>query len=575
MKRFFPYFLILKEIWPLFFLAIFCGVIYGISTGFALPFITDKGFPIFFGKVEGNAIQRLWIVSLLPLAFLIRGISGFFNTYLINYCGAHMLEKIRLNIFSKFQVLPYKFLQNNPSGDLLSRAISDTELLQNNVVTVANDLVKQPITFLGAIIAVIYLTLQKPELTYILACLAIIPICIIPVRHFGIKIQKRSLEMQSKTGSLSSTISENLTAYREIRAFNHQENEKQRFASIIKIFFKSRMKVIKYYNLLNPTIEIISATGIAVAVYYAAQQNIGIDKLTPIIIALYLSYEPLKKLGGIHARMKQGTAALDRIEYILNHPLDVADPSNPIPFVNIRGKVEFRDITFRYEENIALNTINTNVKPGQIVALVGPSGAGKTTFANLILRFFDPIEGKLLIDGIDVRNINQYDLRRNIAYVPQNPILFNDSVRNNIFIGRTDASSLSIEEAAEQAYAHEFIKDLPEGYETPLGEKGSRLSGGQIQRIAIARALIRNAPILILDEATSALDAESEKAVQKALYNLVQNKTVFIIAHRFSTIQLATRILVFDKGRIIADGDHSQLLNDCDLYRRLHNKQDE
>ena len=381
--------------------------------------------------------------------------------------------------------------------------------------------------------------------------------------------------MQTKTGGLSSVISENLTASREIRAFNLQDTEKQRFATIIKVFFKSRMKVIKYYNLLNPTIEIISATGIAVAVYYAAQQNIGIEKLTPVIIALYLSYEPLKKLGGIHARMKQGTAALDRIEYILDYPLEVSDPANPIPFNDIRGKVEFRDVTFRYDENIALKDINTNIKPGQVIALVGPSGAGKTTFANLILRFFDPVEGKLLIDGTDVRNITQHDLRRNIAYVPQNPILFNQSVRNNIFIGRTYSSNLSIEEAAEQAYAHEFIKDLPEGYETPLGEKGSRLSGGQIQRIAIARALIRNAPILILDEATSALDAESEKAVQKALNNLVQNKTVFIIAHRFSTIQLATRILVFDKGRIIADGDHPQLLHSCDLYRRLHNKQGE
>ena len=574
MKRFSPYFQILKEVWLCFVLAIVCGALYGIATGFGLPFMTEKVFPAIFGDGDVEPRRRILVVALLPLAFAIRGVSGFFNTYLINYCGAYVLERVRTQLFGRLQELPQSFFQKHPAGDILSRAISDTELLQSNVVIVANDLVKQPITFLGAIGVLVYLSVQKPELAYILGCLALIPVCAIPVRHFGRKIHRRSFEMQTRSGDLSATISENLSATREVRAFNLQEAEKAKFGTVVKLFFKFRMKVVKYYHLINPCIEIIASIGIAVAIYHASRKGLTLEDLTPVIMALYLSYEPLKKLGGIHARIKQGTAALDRIEYILEHPLEVQDPGQPEPFENVRGQVEFRNIRFHYEEgNPALEAINLTVEPGQIVALVGPSGAGKTTFANLLMRFHDPSDGQLCIDGIDLRKITQADLRRNIAYVPQNPVLFNDTARNNILVGKTDASNISAEEAARKAFAHEFISSLPEGYETRLGERGSRLSGGQVQRIAIARALVRNAPILILDEATSALDAESEQSIQQALSNLVTDKTVFIIAHRFSTISLANRILVFEQGRNIADGPHDQLIANCDLYQRLHDGQ--
>ena len=526
-----------------------------------------------FGNSNADTIQKIWIVSLIPLSFLVRGVSGFFNTYLINYCGSYILEQLRLRVFKKFQELPQAFFQKHNTGDLLSRTITDTELLQNNVVTVANDLVKQPITFLGAIAVLVYLAIQKPELAYVLGCLAIIPVCVFPIRRIGNKIQARARQMQYQAGNISASVAENLSAAREIRAFNLQEPEKLKFAEVVRKFFRFRMKVVKYNHLLNPIIEIISAAGIAAAVFYAAQKQVSLETLTPVIMALYLSYEPLKKLGGIHARFKQGLAALERIEYVLDHPVEVEDPAKPVSFENVSGKIEFRDVTFRYDANPALKEINVTVAPGQIVALVGPSGAGKTTFANLILRFFDPADGSLLIDDSDLRTITQNDLRHNIAYVPQNPILFNVSARENILLGGTENSTLSVEDAAQQAYAHKFIQELPDGYDTRLGEKGSRLSGGQIQRIAIARALLRNAPILILDEATSALDAESEQTIQQALRNLVQDKTVFIIAHRFSTISLANRILVFEEGRIIADGAHDQIIKNCDLYRRLHDGQ--
>jgi subfamily B ATP-binding cassette protein MsbA len=574
LKRFYPYFAILKEVKHLFALAVFAGVGYGIATGFGLPFMLNKVLPNIFGSEDVDLMKKVWVVSLIPLSFVARGITGYLNTYYINYCGAYILEKLRTQLFDHFQVLPHRFFQKRQVGDLISRSISDSQVLQENVTTVANDLIKQPVTFLGAIILIITLAIKKPELAYVLGCLALIPVCILPIRHFGKKIRVKAQMMQETTGALSGKLSENLSANREIRAFNLQEKEKLSFRETIKDIFSSRMKVIKYHYLINPTVEIITSFGIAVAILYASLKHLSLEDLSPVIMALYLSYEPIKKLGSVHTRMKQALASMDRIEEVLIYPVEIEDPASPVPFDNIQGRVEFRNLTFQYEEKqSALNAINLTVEPGEVVAMVGPSGAGKTTFANLLLRYFDPTEGHLLIDGIDIRNVTQRDLRNQIAYVPQNPILFNETVRNNILIGKTEASNLTPEEAAVLACAKNFIEELPDGFDTRIGEKGSRLSGGQIQRIAIARALLRNAPILILDEATSALDSESESDFQEALQNLIHSKTVFIIAHRFSTISLANRILVFNEGNIIADGPHETIIETCDLYRRLHKSQ--
>lgn len=534
----------------------------------------NKVLPNIFGTEDVDIMKQIGVVALIPLSFIARGATGYLNTYYINYCGAFILEKIRTQLFDHFQVLPHRFFQKRPVGDLISRSISDAQVLQDNVTTVANDLIKQPMTFLGAIVFVVILAIKKPELAYVLGCLALIPVCVLPIRHFGKKIRIKAKMMQEKTGDLSGKLSENLSANREIRAFNLQEKEKQGFRETIKDIFESRMKVIKYHYLINPTVEIITSFGIAAAILYASLKSLSLEDLTPVIMALYLSYEPIKKLGSVHTRMKQAVASMDRIEEVLHHPIEIEDPATPVPFAKVEGKVEFRNINFSYESNqAALNSINLSIEPGEVVALVGPSGAGKTTFANLVLRYFDPTEGHLLIDGVDIRNVTQRDLRNQIAYVPQNPILFNESVRNNILIGKTEASNLTPEEAAVLACAKNFIEELPEGFDTQIGEKGSRLSGGQIQRIAIARALLRNAPILILDEATSALDSESESDFQQALQNLIHDKTVFIIAHRFSTISQANRILVFNEGSIIADGPHEEIIKTCDLYRRLHKSQ--
>jgi subfamily B ATP-binding cassette protein MsbA len=293
-----------------------------------------------------------------------------------------------------------------------------------------------------------------------------------------------------------------------------------------------------------------------------------------LLTAIFASYEPIKKLGAVNNELKRGTASLNRLEEVLNEPVTIADPEKPVQVGRLVGDIRFNGVTFSYKPgHPVLRNISVRIAPGTVCALVGPSGAGKTTFANMVPRFYDVDEGSLTIDGIDVRSMRFGDLRRNIALVSQDPVLFNDTIYNNLLLGRMDASREDVIAAARAAYAHDFITAFPQGYDTLAGERGSRLSGGQKQRLAVARAFLRNAPILILDEATSALDSESEAAIQAALKKLVVGKTVIIIAHRFSTIRDASLILVFDGGSIVAAGDHGQLYKSSPLYRSLYDRQ--
>jgi len=290
-------------------------------------------------------------------------------------------------------------------------------------------------------------------------------------------------------------------------------------------------------------------------------------------MALYLCYEPIKKLGYLNTEINRGGASLERLEYVLNEPLVIADPAQPVPVSRLRGHIAFADVTFAYGDSPALQKVSASIPAGTVCALVGPSGAGKSTFANLVPRFYETGSGHVTIDGIDVRAMKLSDLRRNIALVSQEPVLFNDTIYHNLALGKEGASREEIIAAARSAHAHEFIEKLPQGYDTMVGERGSLLSGGQKQRVAIARAFLRQAPILILDEATSALDSDSEAAVQDALRHLVVGKTVLIIAHRFSTIRDASMILVFDRGEIVAQGDHAALYAGNALYKSLYDRQ--
>jgi ATP-binding cassette, subfamily B, bacterial MsbA len=335
-----------------------------------------------------------------------------------------------------------------------------------------------------------------------------------------------------------------------------------------------QMKVAKYALSLSPAIEFISAVGIAVTFVYSYRVHLELESFLAIVFALFSCYEPVKKLGAISNELKRGAASLDRIEDILDAPTVIDDPADPVQVGRLQGAIEFRNVSFAYtKDKSVLSNVSIKIPPGAVCALVGPSGAGKSTFANLVPRFYDTGSGSITIDGIDLRAMRTVDLRRNIAIVSQEPVLFNDSIYNNILIGRPDATREEVECAARDAFAHDFIQTLPDGYQTIVGERGGQLSGGQRQRIALARAFLRQAPILILDEATSALDSESEAFIQRALAKLMRNKTVLIIAHRFSTIRDATMIMVFQDYRVVAQGTHADLYQSNRLYKSLYDGQ--
>jgi ATP-binding cassette, subfamily B, bacterial MsbA len=678
MKRLLPYFRLLRLVaWP-FAGALACALVFGISSGFGLPFMTRKVFPVLFasapvehrvfvragvdaavevsfgevaevlagvfrrgpggsyvgvpGRVftnlrgeilAGESVDQLapvaevlyvrleggeyaplvgglyrydaeareyrrlgsaprappspWVllgaVLLLPITMLIRGLSGFSNTYLISYCGMRVLEELRLEVFSKLQRLPLGFFHAHQGGDLHSRVLGDTVALQNAIVGVANDLVKQPLTLIGAIAFLVYQAMQEQETAFVLFSFALIGVAVLPIRFVGRKLLKKAYAMQQQLGSVSSVVAENLSAVQEVRAFNLQEKEETRFRGTSRRFLKLQLKVVKYHAMLSPAVEFIASLGIALAIYHFYQKGVSLEALLPLIMALYLAYEPVKKLGAVNSHAKQGLAAIQRLEYVLHQPDSIPDPPVPTPFPGRIETIRFEGVSFQYGDEPVLEGIDVTIQAGEVVALVGPSGAGKSTFAKLIPRFYDVRQGALRLNGIDIREFRQTDLRQQISLVSQDTFLFDATVADNIRLGRIDATPAEVIEAAHQAFAHDFILQLEQGYETRVGERGTRLSGGQKQRIAIARAFLRGSPLLILDEATSALDSESEARVQESLGVLVRSRTVFIIAHRFSTLQFATRILVFERGRIIADGTPERVQKECGLYRELRARQ--
>lgn len=581
----FPYFLYLKSHWVPFTGALFFGILYGASSGFGLPFMTDQIFPKIFPSTEDQPLLSNWeiftYICWFPFVFLIRGVSSFLNAYLINFCGMKVLERIRIKVFTKIQHLPMAFFQRYQTGDLLSRVTGDTAQLQTAILTVSNDLIRQPITFIGAISALVVMALQRDGMAFVLLCLVAIPICIFPIRRVGRLLMGKALGMQERAGDLSSILSENLAGPAEVRSLNLEDREIKRFQNESEKFFHARMKVVKYSHILTPLIEIITATGISVAIFQAARSSIQLDAVVPVIIALYMSYEPVKKLGGIHNTIKQGLASLKRLQDILHSEETVSDPVSPTPLKNISGKIIFENVSFQYPDPSgsiqtpikAIDSIDLKIQPGEVVALVGPSGAGKTTFAGLLNRLHDPTSGRILLDGKNLCDVSLSELRTAIASVPQKPFLFDDSVEQNIQLGHSIHSNASIEDSLKKAHAWEFVCTLPDKLKQRIGEKGSRISGGQLQRLALARAFYRNSPILLLDEATSALDSENEEKIHHAMKELTKGKTTIMIAHRFSSIRLASRILVMDQGKIIADGSHDMVYQNCKLYRTLFDSQ--
>jgi len=575
MQRFRPYLKYLHGVRRQIGFAVAAAVVFALTSGASLPVLIKYVFPPIFDRSHEMAFSRVVLIAAaIPLAFLLRALSGYLNSYYIQFAGVRILEAIRLDYFSKLQALPLSFVQGKSSGDLVSRGMSDTGQLQATLTTLASDGIKQPLQLLGAIGALVFFATTTQGVWLVLISLAIVPLTVLPIRYVGKKIIKRASQMQSHLGSVTSHFSENLAAAREVRAYGLEERETRRFAAACRDLITSQIKIAKYSQALTPAIEFIAALGIAVTLVYAYRAGVDQATFAAIVTALYMSYEPVKKIGGLNNELKRGLAALDRLEYVLHAPVTITDPENPARVGILRGEIAFEQVRFSYNsDEPVLRDVSVRIPAGTMCALVGPSGAGKTTFINLVPRFYDVVSGRVTVDGLDVRSLRLADLRRNIAVVSQDPVLFNDTVHNNLLLGRSDATRAEVEQAAKEAFAHEFISQFPQGYDTIVGERGVLLSGGQRQRVALARAFLRHAPILILDEATSSLDSQSEQFIQEALRKLVVGKTVLIIAHRFSTIRDASTILVFDKGEIAARGAHAELYGSSGLYRALYDRQ--
>ena len=573
LKRFGPYFSYLKPVRKQFALGLGFGLISAAASGAGLPFIIQYLVPLVTSDDKPEGMALILLLSSIPLAFTLRALGGFLNAYFMAYAGMHVLERLRCMVFEKIQFLPVAFFHKNNVGDLMSRVMGDTGQLQTALVKVVNSLVKEPATLVSAVGFLIYLTISESEVAFMLIALATVPACVLPIRAIGSRILKKAKLAQNQAGELNNVLNENLSAVREVRAYSLETREIDRFSAAARKFFKLTLKTVKYDKALSPLIELTTAFALCFSLYVAVQKDIQPEIIASILTALYMCYEPIKKLGGVSNTIRKAQASLDRLEYVLLSEDTVPEAANPKSFRSVAGEIEFNNVTFSYDDEVALKSVNVMIKPSQVIALVGPSGAGKTTFANLVPRFYDAVEGNVRIDGIDVRELDKHELRAQIALVSQESLLFSDTIANNIRLSKPDASLDEIHAAARMANAHDFIEAFQDGYDTLVGERGSRLSGGQRQRIAIARAFLKDAPIIILDEPTSALDAESEHNIQAALETLAKGRTVIIIAHRFSTIQHADRIFVFEDGHIIAQGPHRELYQSNKLYTSLYDKQ--
>lgn len=600
MKKFFPYYKLLKPVGGYFAIAIIFGLIAGAASGAGLPLLVSEVFPLIFRSSETGVTAEVpqWLLSIvgffgidvptpnqlllasclsLPAIFIIRGVAGYINTYYTNYTGLHVLEELRILTFDKLQRLPLSFHKKHKGGDILSRVMGDTNVIQTILVKVSSRLIIQPVTLIAAISALIILAVKNQGVLIILGAMISIPLCVFPIRYLGKKLLIKARLTQAKGGDMTATVSENLASQQEVRAYSMEDSQVDKFRVDSTELRRLQLNAVKYQYLISPSVEVMSVFGICLAIYLGAQRGLTLDVFAPMIMAMYFAYEPVKKLGAVSASLRKAEASLERLEHILLAEDSMPEPLNPKTLKNVQGHVKFDKIDFSYDKDTVLRSVDVEFSAGEVVALVGPSGAGKSTFISLIPRFYEVNCGKVTVDGVDVRDVSKRNLRDNIALVSQHPLLFRGTLAENIRIGRPGATDAQVIEAAKHANAHDFILSFPDGYDNLVGERGEGLSGGQKQRIAIARAFLKDSPILILDEATSALDTESESQIQAALKKLSKGRTTFIIAHRFSSIRDAKRILVFDKyddgGRIVGDGSHTELYETCNLYKDLYDKQ--
>lgn len=529
-------------------------------------------------QIVPHHFHNAWtmVAFALVASTVIKSLCDYLGTYLSNYSGYGMITDMRNDLYESILRRSVSFFQKHSTGTILSTLINDVERVQFALSTVMSDFLQQFFTFLFLVGVVINF---GGKLAWVL--LLFLPVIISSARRIGRRVRNTTRTGQDKLAEIQNILHETVTGNRIVKAFNMELWEMSRFRDAAQRLFRANLRSVSAQSISSPLMDAIGAVAVALLLLLGRvriQQNaMTIGAFIAFIFALFKLYDPVRKFALFYNSFQQAFGASSTIFQFMDATDDVQEKAHPVHLKNFRKSFVFENVSFAYDDEEGqkrvLDEINLTVERGEVIALVGPSGAGKTTLVNLIPRFFDVTGGRIIIDGHDLRDVSLHSLRSLIAKVTQETILFNDTVRNNIAYGRPDVSKSKIIDAAKAALAHDFIEQMPEGYDTVVGEKGFRMSGGERQRLAIARALLKDAPILVLDEATSALDAESEALVQAALGNLMRSRTVFVIAHRLATIRRASRIAVLEEGRITAIGTYEELLQSSTTFQRLHQLQ--
>jgi ATP-binding cassette, subfamily B, bacterial MsbA len=514
------------------------------------------------------------LALLLVSVTLLKGLAEYASTYLLNRLGQAVVMDLRNDLYEKILNQSASFFHTHSTGRLISRVTNDVERIQFACSTALADALKQGLTFIAFIVIVFAI-----DWTLALASLFVAPLIIYPSKFLGRKIHKTSRSSQDKMEEISNILQETITGHRIVKAFGMEGFELNKFKQATRRLAHVNLKWVRTQAISSPYMEVVGAVAFGVMLFYIQQRvptgEMTLGKFGVFLTAFACLYDPVRRMSGIYNTFQQAKGASSKVFELIEERPEIVDKPGARVLKGFEREIEFRRVSFNYDGSHlpVLKELDLTVSAGEVIAFVGSSGSGKTTLVNLLPRFFDPTEGQILIDGHDTRDLTLASLRSQIGVVTQETVLFNDTVRNNICYGRSQVTEKELLEATQAALAHDFIAQLPQGYDSIIGERGQKLSGGQRQRIAIARALLKNSPILILDEATSALDSESEMLVQKALANLIRGRTVFVIAHRLSTIRQAGKIIVIDQGQISEIGTHADLVGKGGIYRRLHDLQ--
>lgn len=526
---------------------------------------------------SGDKTEALLKICLMVLiAFFLKNIFGYFQSYFMAHVEFGAMKDLRDLVYKYLHQLPMSFFKKERVGNLISRFTNDVSVVQASISTTFLNLIREPLTIIVFLFIAISISWQLT-----LMALVVLPLSMLIIWWIGVKLRKQSARIQAKMADITSILQETISGVKIVKAFGMEDYENKKFFRETNNYFKMILRIVRARNLSSPLTEFLSVVIGVFIIYYGGvlvlkEHTLKASEFLGFLFAIFQMMPPIKELSSVNNRIQESSAAGDRIFEILDTKSDICDHEKSKSLESFQRSVEFKNVSFLYEDSVepVLNEINFTVNKGEILALVGPSGGGKSTLVDLIPRFYDPTSGKILLDGIDAKDITIRSLRKLMGIVTQETFLFNESVKNNIAYGLEDYPSEKIIEAAKAANAHNFIIQMPEGYDTIIGERGVKLSGGQRQRLSIARAILKNPDIMIFDEATSALDNESEILVQEAIERLMVNRTTFVIAHRLSTIRNATRILVLDKGKIVQLGKHEDLIEDTKgLYRKFYEMQ--